>query len=208
MTRACKALLIFGSRWTLTAQDGLGTWTPFFAFFEQHAWIQHTRCIAPDEATLKVLPRSLSANRAAKSPACPLRSRVKMLSYRLKTPACIAFPRVLKGADVLALLLDAQSTALSLSAHADNQRLLAHVLSISAGAHKWGETVDDVMKLDRKQLSHLNALYRFSVPMDATNHIYYFCLCLLVRTSPLHHTPLMSWTEKLAKTSSISRVRR
>ena len=33
MTRACKALLIFGSRWTLTAQDGLGTWTPFFQFF-------------------------------------------------------------------------------------------------------------------------------------------------------------------------------
>ena len=31
MTRACKALLIFGSRWTFTVQDGLDTWAPFFA---------------------------------------------------------------------------------------------------------------------------------------------------------------------------------
>ena len=205
MTRACQALLIFGSRWTLTAQDGLGTWTPFFQFFELNAWIRNTGCIAPEEATLKVLPRRLPANRAAMSSHVSPTTTCQDVQLPPEDSRLHRFSScMITGADVIVLLRDAQSTAQALCEHADYQRLLAHVLSIPARVHKWGETVEDVLKLDRKQLSHLNALYRLSIPIDATNYIYYFCLCVLVRTSPAHHTPLMSWTEKLAKTSSTS----
>ena len=94
---------------------------------------------------------------------------------------------MIRGDDVKELLRDAQTTALALSGHADYQRLLSYVLTIPSRVHKWGQTVDHVMKLDRKQLSHLNVLYRVSIPIDATNDIYYFCLCWLVRASPMHH---------------------
>ena len=93
MTRACKALLIFGSRWTLTAQDGLGTWAPFFAFFDLHSWIQNTSCIAPDETKLKVLPRACSEHTAAKSTSVSPATTCQDAVLPLKPPACIAFLR-------------------------------------------------------------------------------------------------------------------
>ena len=61
MTRAQKGLLIFGSQWTLIAQDGHGTWTPFYKYFEAKGWIRRSRCIAPPEAMLNVRERSLTA---------------------------------------------------------------------------------------------------------------------------------------------------
>ena len=70
MTRAQRGLLIFGSQWTLTAQDGHGTWTPFFQFFEARGWIQRSRWNAPPEAKLNERERSLSMHRDA----CSLQS--------------------------------------------------------------------------------------------------------------------------------------
>ena len=203
MTRACKALLIFGSRWTLTAQDGLGTWTPFFAFFEQQSWIQKTSRIAPDESKHKVLPRAGSEHTASKSTSVSPATTCQDAVQPSETSRLHRFSTcMIRGDDVKELLRGVETTALALSGHGDYKLLLAHVLAISAREHKWGETVDDVMKMDRKQLSHLNALYRYSIPIDATNYIYFFCLCLLVKTSPEQHSPLASWTAKLARTSS------
>ena len=195
MTRACKALLIFGSRWTLTAQDGLGTWTPFFQFFEVRGWIQSTRRIAPSQATLDVLQRPLPANRDATCSRVSHTTRCQdadaekvsldppQHSRKHHYSSCMVI-----GADINVLLQDATNTAQALCRHGDYQRLLAYVLTLPARVHRWGETVEDVQELDRKQWSHLNALYRLNIPIDATNYIYYFCLCVLVRTSPAQHT--------------------
>ena len=54
MTRAMRALLIFGSKWALTAQDVLGTWKPFFAHFEARGWIRNRNSIAPLEHTVRI----------------------------------------------------------------------------------------------------------------------------------------------------------
>ena len=167
MTRAQKGLLIFGSRWTLTAHDGLGTWPPFFQFFEAKGWIQSTRCVAPSEAMLNVLERPLPARRDA---ACSRASHTTRCQDAPAEKLALDPPQhprknyysscLVTGADVDVLVQDAQNTVQTLCRDPDYQSLLAYVLSLPARVHKWGDMAGNVQELDRKQLSHLNALYR------------------------------------------------
>ena len=39
MTRAKRALIVFGNRSTLLAADSFGTWKPFFRHFEAKGWM-------------------------------------------------------------------------------------------------------------------------------------------------------------------------
>ena len=41
MTRAKRALILFGCQWTLTRRDTLNLWNPLFRFFGERGWIRN-----------------------------------------------------------------------------------------------------------------------------------------------------------------------
>jgi hypothetical protein len=159
LTRARRAVILFGNEWTLVQRDECNVWNPFFKFFAAKQWIvgrdMYTQkdSRAESQVTEKV-NRNLVVVGSRRLVSLPLAD-----CYRVKDELAFVAARLLRRPQMIALL--------------------EYVVGLSVKIYKLREWPSDVLLYDRKIWSHYGCFVRLCMPADATNYVYYFVLMFL-----------------------------